>query len=128
MPIYFTRLNQHGADWLHSAALPPPLCRHPSRSTDLAIGTLNTRGGRGFRLAQAVRAVKLGDFDLMVLTESNIYTAAYCRHRLGYNIVCSPARPTSASREQGFMCLVSWDQPTGWILESTRFHMPNVVI
>ena len=74
-----------------------------------------------------VRVVELGGFDLMVLTKTKISTIFYCQNRLCYYIVCSVSRSSSASISQGGMFLVSRDRQTGWILELTRFHRPNVV-
>ena len=64
---------------------------------------LSIRNGMDFRLAQAVQEVKLGGFNLMVLTETNISTAAYCRNWLGYDIACLPAWTTSSGGAQGCM-------------------------
>ena len=57
---------------------------------------LNIRNVRGFGIAQAVRAVDLGGFELMVLTEMRISVAVYFRNRLGYEIFCLLAQPASS--------------------------------
>ena len=87
------------------------------RPPGLAISTLIIRNGRDFRIVQAVQAVKLGSFDLMVLTKTNISTSVYCRNRLVYDIFLSAERPSGARGPQGGVVLVSWVRPTGWSLE-----------
>ena len=38
----------------------------------------------------------MGNYDLMILTETKIPDAVYCNNRLVYNVVCSRAVPTVA--------------------------------
>ena len=86
MPIIcFTQLNHHGGDRLHSA-VPPPR-RRPPRPQVLSIGDLNIRDGPGFEIEQAIRAVQIGGFNLMILTETEVTDQAYCHSRLGYDVV-----------------------------------------
>ena len=125
MPISFTLLIQHGANQLHLVLTLP---RHrPPHPPGLTIGMLNIRYGRAFGIVQAVRAVELGRFDLMVLTGTNISTSVYCWNWLGCDIVYSLSWPAIARGVQVGVGLVSWDRPMGWSLESTRFHGSNMV-
>ena len=93
----------------------------------LAIRTLNIEDGGGFGQAQAIRAVERRGFDVMILTETKISTTVYCRNRLGYEVTCSTAQPTSAGGAQGGVGLVMIERPVGWGIDSTRYHGPNVV-
>ena len=70
MPLTFSRPIPYGADRLHTAMSTPLRC--PQRTPGLAIGTLNIQDGWGFGLAQAIRAVERGGFDMMLLTETKI--------------------------------------------------------
>ena len=88
---------------------------------------LNIHGGRGSRLAQAVQAIELGGFNLMVLTKMKTSMSLYFRNRLGYGIIYSTAQPASAGGAQGGVGLVSWGQVTVYSLELTRFQGPNVI-
>ena len=69
MPITFYQTIHHGTNRQHTA--PPPPRHRPSYPPGLAIRTLNIRDGRGFGLAQAIRALELSGFDLMLLTDTN---------------------------------------------------------
>ena len=100
-------------------------CRPPC-PPGLFVGTL--RNSRGFVLAQAFEVVKLGRFDLMVVTKTKISMAEYFRNRLGCNIFCLTDRPASAGGAQGGMVLVLRDRLTGWVLELIFFHGPNLGI
>ena len=84
MPFTLYRPLPHGANHLHTA--PPPSRPWPPRLHVLAIRTLDIRYGGVFDLAQAIRAVERGGFDMMILTETKISTTAYCRKRLGYEV------------------------------------------
>ena len=50
---------------------------------------------------QAIQAVQISDFELMILTDTNITNQAYCRNRMGYDAVCSPMITTAAGNSQG---------------------------
>ena len=69
-----------------------------------------------------------GDFDVMILTKTKIFTTAYCRNRLGYKVTCLAAWPSSAGGSQGGVGLVRRERPIGWGIESTHYHGLNVVI
>ena len=86
MTIYFTCPLHHGMENLHM--VPPPPCHPLLRPWWLSLGTYNIRDIRDFIRAQAIWAVHLGNFDVMVMTETNITRKAYFRNRLGYEIVC----------------------------------------
>ena len=89
---------------------------------------LNIQDGRVIGLEQAIRAVKRGGFDIMLMTEKKIQTEEYSHNRLGYNVICSTVRPSKVGGSQGNVGLVSRDRPNTWDIESTHFHRPNVVI
>ena len=64
--ICFTLPLPHFRDRLHTVPSPP---RHnPLRPRRLKLGTYNIRDGQGFGLAQAIRAVQLGNFGVLILT------------------------------------------------------------
>ena len=66
---------------------------------------------RDFWIAQAICAVQISGFDLMVVTETKITYQDYCCNRLGYNVVCFPDTTLAAGSAQGGVGLVVWDQP-----------------
>ena len=74
-----------------------------------------------------VRFVKLGGFDLMVLTDTKIFMREYCWNWIIYYIFCLPAWTASSSGYQGGMRLVSQECQMVWSLELMHFHVPNVV-
>ena len=110
MPISFAHQIWHGSNQLHSAQA-PLRCR-TLRPPGFAIRTIDIRDSRGLGIAQAVLTVKLGGFDLRVLTETKISMALYCRNQLKYNIFCMPDQPTKTRILQGDMDLVLWDRMT----------------
>ena len=126
MPICPTRPIIHDGYRLHTA--PPPLCRQTSHRRGLSLRTFNTHDGRGFMLVQAIRAVQISGFGLMIMIETKIANQYYCHNRLGYDVVCSLSITTAADGAQGGVGLVVWDQPQGWSIESTRFRGPKLVI
>ena len=72
--------------------------------------------------------VKIGDFGLMIMTDTKITDQYYCCNRLVYGVLCLPAISTESGGEQGMVGMVVQDRPQGWNIESTRFCGPNVVI
>ena len=62
----------------------------------------------------------------MVFTDTKVTYQAYCHNRLGYDVVCLPKIMMNISRVYGGVVLVVWDQPKGWIVESTRLHRLNM--
>ena len=83
MLLTFSQPRTHGANRLHMA---PPLRRCPPLPPGLSIGMLNVRDGQGFGLAQAIRAVDLRCFDVMILTKTKISITVYCWNLLGYKV------------------------------------------
>ena len=63
----------------------------------------------------------------MLLTETKIQLEAYSQNRLGYDVTCLAARPSSAGGSQVGIGLATRERPVRWGIESTRFHMPNMV-
>ena len=63
---------------------------------------------RHFRLglAQAIRAVDCGGFDVMLLTETKIQSEAYLQNRLVYDVTCSVARLSRDREAQGVVEMV----------------------
>ena len=90
-------------------------------------GTLNIRDGWGFRLAQAIRAVERGGFDVMLLTKTKIQLEAYSHNRLGFIVTCLAAWPSSAGGAQGGVGLVTRERPVGWGIDPTCYHRPDMV-
>ena len=64
---------------------------------------------------------------MMLLTETKIQLEVYSHNRLGYDVTCSAARPSSARGDQGGIRLVTRERPVRWGIDSTRYHGPNVV-
>ena len=60
--------------------------------------------GRDFVLPQENRDVQLGNYGLMMLTETRIHEEVYFRNCLGYNFVCSQVAGIIVGVEQG-----GWD-------------------
>ena len=50
--------------------------------------------------------MQLGNYDLIVMAETNIMDAAYCQNRLRSDVVCSQAVGTTVGRAQGDLGLV----------------------
>ena len=88
----------------------------------------NIQDGRRFRLTQAIWAVQLCNYDLMLMMETKILYDAYFHKNLGYDAVFSQAVITAAGGDQGGVGLVVRERPYEWSLGSMRFHGPNVVI
>ena len=125
MPLTSYQPIIYGSDRLN-IALPPP-CRWPQCSPGISIGTLNIRYGRGFGLAQAILTVERGVFDVMLLTKTKIQKEAYSHNRLGYDVTCLTARPSSAGGAQGGIGTMKRERSIGWGIESMRYHGRNVV-
>ena len=85
MLIFLTRPISHDVDCLYMA--PPPPLRHTLHPRGLSLGTLNIHDGRGSGIAQAIMAVQIGVFDLMILMETKITNQAYCHNSLVYDVV-----------------------------------------
>ena len=75
MSLTFYPPIPHGANHPHTA--PPPSRLWPQLPYGIVIGTLNIWDGQGFSLAQAIKEVERGVFDVMLLTNMKISTTAY---------------------------------------------------
>ena len=116
----------------HPWWLPPshgalPSHRQTPHPRQLSLRTINICDGRGSRLVQATRILQIRGFRLIVQTKTNITDKAYCCNRMGYDVVCLLMITTAASTAQGGVFLVIRKQPQGYSVESTCFHVPNVV-
>ena len=118
-PLTFTHPLHHGTDPLHTQHPKPP---KPSRPPHIVLGTLNIRDGRNSGLAIAIREFQQGNYDIVLATETKIPDDIYTKHTLGYEVICSKALPN-----QGGIALITRASPTGWHIESTQFHGPNVL-
>ena len=125
MPLTFSRPIPHGSDRLHTAT--PPLCRQPQHPPRLSIRTLNICDVQVFGLAQAIRVVERGGFDVMLLTETKISTMAYFQNRLGYEVTCLTAQPSRAGGAQNGVIIVRKERSVRWGIESTHYHGPDMV-
>ena len=109
MNICFTCPILHCVDRLHTATM--PLRRQLLLPWGLSLRTYNIRDGRGLGHTQAIWAVQLISFDVMILTYTNITSEEYFHSRLGYNVVCSPTVTTANSGAQGGVDLVVRKRP-----------------
>ena len=105
--MYFTRPIRHDGEIPHTVP-PPPHLRLP-RPWVLSLGTYNICDSQIPGLTQAIRAARIGSFNLMILTGTKNTDQAYCRNRMGYDVVCSQAITTAAGDRQGGVVLVFHD-------------------
>ena len=70
----------HGATTIASSIAAPPV---------LSLGTFNIHGVRDSGLTQAIQALQIGVFDLMVLTDTKITNLACFLNSLRYDVLCS---------------------------------------
>ena len=84
MPMYVTR-PRYCRDLPHRVT--PP--RQPLRHQVLSLRNYHIQNGQVYGIPQAIRAARIGGFDLMILTETNITDQAYCRNKMEYNVVLS---------------------------------------
>ena len=59
---------------------PPTPRSSPPHPPWINLGTYNIQDGRGLGLHQAIQAVHLRNYDLMLLTETKITDEAYCHN------------------------------------------------
>ena len=64
----------------------------------------------------------------MILTKTDTPDTVYLRNYLGYAVVCSKETVTASGGAQRGIRIVSREKPEGWIVNSTRFHGPKIVI
>ena len=122
--MYITQPKMHSRDRLHMV----PLSRHLPRPWGLSLGKYHTRNGQGSVIVQAIWAARIGSFDLMILTETKITNKAYCRNRMGYDVVCSKDITTVDGDAQGRVVMIVREQLQGCIIELMQFHGPNMLI
>ena len=85
IPIFLTCLIRHGGERLHTA--PPPRCRHLLLPRELSLGTFNILYRKVFGIVQAIRAVQIGGFNIIFLSETKITNQDYFHNRLGYEVL-----------------------------------------
>ena len=104
MPICITRLIIHSGYRLHTE--PPPLRQWTPHPLRISLGTLNINDGRGSGIAQAIWAVQIDGFDLIILTETNITYHSYCCNGLWYDVVCSTIIMAASGGAQGYVAFI----------------------
>ena len=97
--LCFNLQIHHGGDHLHLA--PPPPQIRPACPMGINLWTYNIQDGCGFGIPQAIQAVERGNYDLMLLTDTNITDAVYFHNCLVYGVVCSRASFTTSGVSQG---------------------------
>ena len=101
MPMYVTR-PRYCRDLPHRVT--PP--RQPLRHQVLSLRNYHIQNGQVYGIPQAIRAARIGGFDLMILTETNITDQAYFQNRMRYNMVLLQAIMTAGGEVQELMGLV----------------------
>ena len=86
------------------------------------LATYNVTSGRNGRLEQALRAMKVANVDVGVLTEAKLTKDIYTRFSSGYHVMATEA----PSAQQGGVALFWRDSPTHQV-EGQRTWGPNVV-
>ena len=66
----------------------------------LNLGTYNIRDGQGFGLSQEIRAIERGNYNVMLLTDTNIPDAVFCHNFLEYDVVSSKETVTMSEGTQ----------------------------
>ena len=84
---------------------PPPHGATATELTDttlwgLFLEALNIRNGQDSGSVQAIQAVKIGGFEIMILRNTNITNQSYFRKILGCNMVYLPMRTPAAGKAQ----------------------------
>ena len=88
--------------------------RRPPRPRGLFLGDYHIRDIWVSRIAQAIQAERIGGFDLMILTETNIINQNYSQNRMAYNVVLSKEIRTADDGAQGRVVMIFRDQHQGW--------------
>ena len=104
-----------------------PLPNRPPYPPGLSIGKYHIHNGRGSGIMQAIRAARIGGFELMILTETNINDQAHFRNMMGYDVILSKATTTADGDAKGGVGMIIREKPQVWNINSTRFHGPNMV-
>ena len=86
----------------------------------------NIRDGWGFSLLQAIHAVQIRNYYLMLLTKTNITDKAYCHEPPKYDIMCSQAVGNAARGAQGGVGLVMREHLDVLSVESMCLHGTNM--
>ena len=89
---------------------------------DYPLGPSTSATSQESVFTQAIRAVQIGSFDLMIMKKNKITDYASCNRRLGYDVVCPSMSTREVGGDRGGVCL------TGRSIELTRFHGTNMVI
>ena len=79
----------------------------------LSLSNYHIRYSQGSRLVKTVRLARIGGFDLMILTKTNITDKVYFQHNIGYDVVCLEAYMTADGDAQGGVGMISRNQPQG---------------
>ena len=61
----------------------------------------------GFGVPQEIRETHMGNYDFVILIETEILDAVYCNNRLGYDVACLRSDPTAVFGVQGSLVLVT---------------------
>ena len=80
----------------------------------VSLGTFKIRDIWFLRIVQAIWSVHIGDFDLIIFTDTMIKNQAYFRNRLGYNVVFLLETTAVDGGAQGRVGLVVRYRPQGW--------------
>ena len=113
MPIYVNQPISHGGELPHT--MPTPLC--PPHPRVLSLGNYHICNSRVYKIMQAIRAARIGDSNLMILTDIRIINQEYCRNIMGY-VIFSPKGITTAGRDsQGLLGMIVWEQPQVWTIK-----------
>ena len=93
----------------------------------LNLGMYNIWDGHGYVLPQEIRSVERGNYNLMILTETMFLDVVFFHNHLRYEIVCSKATVNANGGAQRGVGIVPRETPEDWIVDSMRFHGPNMV-
>ena len=70
------------------------------------IGMYNIWDYWSFGILHAIRVTQLGNYDLMIVTETKTLDKVYCKNRLVYGVACLGAVPTAAGSMKGCVVLL----------------------
>ena len=115
----------HGGVRFHTA-LPPPQ-RRPPQPPGLNLRTYNIRYSFILGLLQAIQAVNMGNYDVMLLAEWKISEVVYCKTTSVKKLFAQEKPPPQPEEHRGVVGLVTKEILEVWGIYSTRFHIPNVM-